>query len=189
MNTIITWFQETLLPYGAPGLFALSFLDATFVPMPQLFDIAVMVAITVEPGDAVPFTAAVTAGSTIGTLLIFGLARAGRARFVGERTEQRLESAERIVNRYGLPGVMLAATLPAPFPFKYVVIAAGLLKQRTASFGLAVLLGRAVRFTTQAVIAVQFGDDIIGLFDRYALPATLGLIALWDASIGLPDRS
>lgn len=178
MDRIISWFQATLLPFGAPGLAVLAFLDASFLPMPQLFDIAVLLAITVQPEKAVPYVIATTVGSSLGTLVVFGAARYGRTRLARSGKQSRLEWAERLIRDYGILFVAGAATLPAPFPFKYVVIAAGLLGQRWSHFGVAVVVGRAIRFGSQAVIAVWYGQAIIELFKRYALPATTALVVL-----------
>lgn len=176
MERLISWFQTTLLPFGAPGLAVLAFLDASFLPMPQLFDIAVLLAITVEPEQAIPFVVATTLGSSLGTLVVFGAARYGRTRLAGSGRESRLASAEHLVKRHGGLFVAAAATLPAPFPFKYVVVAAGLLGQRWVPFSIAVLVGRAIRFGGQALLAIWYGRAIIDLFERYAIPATLVLV-------------
>lgn len=178
MERLISWFQTTLLPFGAPGLAVLAFLDASFLPMPQLFDIAVLLAITVQPEQAIPFVIATTLGSSAGTMVVFGAARYGRTRLRGSDRESRLAWAERLVKEHGALFVAGAATLPAPFPFKYVVIAAGLLGQPWTQFGASVLVGRAIRFGGQAVIAVWYGRAIVDLFERYALPATLALFGM-----------
>ena len=200
MEALVSWLQSTLLPYGATGLFALALLDSSVLPMPQLFDLVVMLSVAVEPHNAIPYALAVTLGSTVGTLAVFLVASAGRDRVMRRPgAGAKLAWAEGLIERHGVLAVLSAATIPAPFPFKYVVIAAGFLRQKLGGFVLAVLVGRAIRFGVQALIAVVYGEAIIDLFTRYALPATLALLVLLVALVvavrviqrrwGVPDGS
>ena len=178
MESLIEWFRATLLPYGSPGLLALAFLDSSFVPMPQVFDLVVMLSCALRPDRAWLYALAVTVGSTLGTLVVFALARVGRARLGRRSDSELLATAEGTLRRYGAVAVAVAAVLPAPFPFKYVVVAAGLLRQPTAPFAQGVVAGRAVRFGSQAFIAVAYGDIIIDAFRDYAPALGIGLAVL-----------
>ena len=178
MESLIEWFRAVLLPYGTPGLVALGFLDATVVPMPQIFDIAVMLSCALQPEKAWAYVTAVTLGSTAGYMLVFAVARFGR-RVLGNRASGPwLDWAENVLRRYGLLTVIITAVMPAPFPFKHVVLAAGYLRQRATPFLLALLAGRATRFTISGLVAVLYGQTIIEVFLRYALPIALSIVAV-----------
>ena len=144
--------------------------------MPHVFDLVVMLSCTLEPERAPVHAIAVTLGSSLGTLVVFGLARAGRTK-IGKRIGATtwIQWAERMIQRYGVVAVTVGAILPAPFPFKYAVIAAGYLRHQLLQFTLAVLLGRGIRFGAQALVAVYYGQAIIEVFQRYAIAAAIGM--------------
>lgn len=159
MEALATWFQESLLPYGAWGILVLAALDSSFVPMPAFIDLAVMGAAALSPQNALGYGIAAVIGSTAGVLVVYGLARSGRYAAGGE--SKRLAWAERFLQERGTVALMAAALMPAPFPFKFIVLAAGYLRQPLAGVLAGVGIGRAVRFGAEAWLAARYGDEII----------------------------
>ncbi|MFQ5742882.1 MAG: hypothetical protein ACE5HV_04750 [Acidobacteriota bacterium] len=159
MESLATWFQENLLPFGSLGILLLAALDSSFVPMPQIIDLAIMAACALSPQQAWPFSIAAILGSTVGTMVIYSIARGGRMAF--EINSSRLAWAEAFLQRRGTLAMLIAALLPAPFPFKIVVIAAGYLKQPIGYTVIGVVLGRSLRFGSEAALAAVYGRTII----------------------------
>ena len=46
MKTFITWIYGFALAIGGPGLFAIAFLDSSFISLPQINDILVVLMVT-----------------------------------------------------------------------------------------------------------------------------------------------
>lgn len=179
METLAAWFRDTLLSYGAWGIAGLAALDASFLPMPQLIDVSVMVAAGLRPEMAIAYAVAAVVGSTLGAVWIYGLARAGRgARLDGPRTRR----AEERLRRHGAWGVFVSTLLPPPFPFKVVVLTAGYLRQPLAPFVGAVAAGRTVRFGVEAALAALYGRHIIAAVRDHGAEVGL-LLALLTLAI------
>lgn len=172
METLATWFQDSLLPYGAWGILLLSALDSSFVPMPAFIDLAVMGAAALSPQNAVGYGIAAILGSTAGVLAIYGLARSGR--YAAGSESKRLAWAEQFLEKRGAVALMAAALMPAPFPFKVVVLTSGYLRQPLGSMIAGVGTGRLIRFGAEAWLAARYGDQIIAAVQENA--AMVGLI-------------
>lgn len=191
MESLATWFQEFLLPYGAWGILVLAAVDSSFLPMPAFIDIAVMGAAALSPQNAVGYGVAAILGSTAGVLLVYGLARSGRYAAGGD--SRRLAWAEQFLQQRGAPALMAAALMPAPFPFKLIVIAAGYLRQPLPGVILGVGIGRAVRFGAEAWLAAAYGEQIITAVQENAPMVGLGTAVVvivagfafyrWQASV------
>jgi membrane protein YqaA with SNARE-associated domain len=171
MEALALWFQESLLPYGAWGLLLLAALDSSFLPMPAFIDLAVMGAAALAPENAVGFALGAIAGSTVGVLAVYGLARSGR--YVARGDGGRLAWAEQFLAHRGAVALLVAALMPAPFPFKVVVLASGYLRQPLVSVVLGVGAGRLLRFGAEAFLAARYGDEIIAAVQTNAPMAGL----------------
>jgi membrane protein YqaA with SNARE-associated domain len=171
MEALALWFQESLLPYGAWGLLLLAALDSSFLPMPAFIDLAVMGAAALAPENAVGFALGAIAGSTVGVLAVYGLARSGR--YVARGDGGRLAWAEQFLAHRGAVALLVAALMPAPFPFKVVVLASGYLRQPLVSVVLGVGAGRLLRVGAEAFLAARYGDEIIAAVQTNAPMAGL----------------
>jgi len=159
MESLAIWFQESLLPYGAWGILLLAAMDSSFVPMPLFIDLAVMGAAALVPENALFYGAAAVIGSTVGVLVVYGLARSGRQ--LARGNGRRMAWAEGFLERHGALALLVAALMPAPFPFKVVVIASGYLRQPLVSVIVGVGSGRIIRFGVEAFLAARYGDEIV----------------------------
>ena len=166
MESLAIWFQESLLPYGAWGILLLAAMDSSFVPMPAFIDIVIMGAAALAPENAVFYGAAAVIGSTAGVLVVYGLARSGRQLARGDG--KRMAWAEDFLERRGALALLVAALMPAPFPFKVVVIASGYLRQPLVSVIVGVGSGRLIRFGAEALVAALYGDEIIAAVQNNA---------------------
>src|SRR5262249_51171396 len=93
---------NSLIEYGAIGLFAISFLDSAFVPLPSGPDL-VMIVLSATTHAMMPLYAlAATLGSTIGCTILYLLARrAGMAALSRIRPERR-DKIENLLGRYDM---------------------------------------------------------------------------------------
>jgi len=191
MENLVAWFQETLLPYGGWGILLLSALDSSFIPMPAFIDLAVMGAAALSPQNAATFTVAAAVGSTAGVLVVYGLARSGRYAAGGE--SKRLAWAEQFLQKRGALALTAAALMPAPFPFKVVILASGYLRQPLPGVIVGVGAGRLIRFGAEAYLAARYGDQIVATVQNNAPMVGLGMAAFigiagyafyrWQASL------
>ena len=149
---------------GAPGLLLLSTLDSSFLFIPLGNDLVLIALIAANRGGLkwILYVTACSAGSMLGVLLVDLLMRtageAGLKEFLSRNNIKRL--------KYYLEkradGAVFAATLmPPPFPFTVVIMAAAALQySRKRLLGL-VLLGRLMRFSLEALLAIYFGDRLL----------------------------
>ena len=90
---------------------------------------------------------------------------------------ERRERIENLLGRYDVVSIAVAAVLPPPFPFKAFNLTAGVLKIHWVRFVIAVALGRLLRFSLEAVLAVKFGSEAIDIIKRHGLKV-LAVVAL-----------
>lgn len=180
MDAVIDWFRDVLLPYGGWGILAMAALDASFVPMPEVIDVAVMLAAGLRPELAWIYASVAVTGSTAGAACIYALARAGR----GDRGGDRVRWAEKKIERHGAWALFVATLLPPPFPFKVVVLAAGFLRLRPVAFVAAVAAGRTIRFGSEAVVAALYGRRIVETVHDHAPAVGLVMAVVVIAALG-----
>ena len=126
MSRIISWIQAFALSIGGPGLFFIAFLDSSFLSLPEVNDLLVIMMV-IENKARMPYYAFMaTLGSLAGCLVLYVIGRRSgealvRRRFGGPG----LERALRQFSRYGVLAVIVPAILPPPSPFKVFVVLAG----------------------------------------------------------------
>jgi membrane protein YqaA with SNARE-associated domain len=149
---------RVLARYGGWGLFAMSFLDSSFVPFPLFNDLALILLAGQHPSRAFFYAVQSTAGSVLGNYTIYGLVRAGARFFWRRSTPQAVARAERWLKRNDFVAILVASLLPPPLPTKGFVLAAGLLRVDALHFGAAMLLGRGLRFGADAWLGALYGS-------------------------------
>jgi membrane protein YqaA with SNARE-associated domain len=148
---------QFLALYGGWGLFGISLLDSSFVPLPGLNDLLLIHLSAQRPGRALLYALASTLGSVAGAYVIYGLARGGGRFLWREQPGRSLARAHRWLERNEFVAILTASVLPPPAPFKAFVITAGALRVSAARFGLALLVGRGLRFGAEALLAARYG--------------------------------
>src|SRR5580765_7683877 len=100
MGRIVARVRALALVLGAPGLALVAFLDSSFLPLPGITDILLIVIVT-RHRDAMPlYVAATVVGSVAGCLMMHAIGRKGgealvRKRFAGPRIEKTMSALQR----------------------------------------------------------------------------------------------
>lgn len=179
MQSFIAWVYAVAVSLGGPGLFVIAFLDSSFVSLPQINDILVVLMVT-EHETWMPYYALMaTLGSVAGCYVIYYLARKGGEAFLRKRLKQaHMDRALGLYRRHGLMALMIPALLPPPAPFKLFVLAAGLAEVRPLSFVVAIAVARGARYLALGTLAVLYGDAALELMRTQGRTVALLLVGL-----------
>ena len=179
MKSFIAWIYGFALAIGGPGLFVIAFLDSSFISLPQINDILVVLMVTQNKAWMPYYAAMATLGSMTGCFAIYYLAKRGGEAFLTKRLRAgRTERALALYKRYGLLALMVPALLPPPAPFKLFVLMAGVAKVPPVKFVAAIAAARGVRYLALGVLAVWYGDLALELMRTRGREVALGLVGL-----------
>jgi membrane protein YqaA with SNARE-associated domain len=146
-----------LVLYGGWGLFAMSFLDSSLIPFPVVNDLALMVMASKRPALWPLYGLASTLGSVAGAYLLYAIAGSGGKFFFRKTKSQSISHAQRWLERNDFLAVLVASLLPPPAPYKVFILTAGVLRVNALNFGLALLVGRGIRFGAEAWLGARYG--------------------------------
>ena len=180
MRSFIAWLYTAALGFGGIGLLAVAFLDASFVPLPQINDLLVVLMVTKDKAWMPYYAAMATLGSLVGCYVIYSLARKGGEAFLQRRIKRRgpFDRALGLYKRHGLLALMVPALLPPPSPFKLFVIAAGFAGVRPLQFITAIAVARGIRYLALGWLAVYYGDAALELMRTQGRWVALGLVGV-----------
>ena len=155
----LSWYS-TLRALGAWGIFLISGIDSAAVPMP--LDALVAGYVFSNHHRAWLYCLAGALGSALGSLVPYGLGRAGGELFLLKRiSEERLLRIRDRFERQEFLALMVPAMLPPPTPFKLFVFAAGVFEMKIWQAMVAIVCGRLVRFGVLAGLTIAFGPRIV----------------------------
>lgn len=159
MKAVIAWIYEFALSIGGPGLFGIALLDSSFVSLPQINDLLVVLMV-IRNKEWMPYYAAMaTLGSIAGCYAIYYLAEKGGEAFLQRRLKAaHVERALDFYRRHGLLALVVPALLPPPAPFKLFVLLAGVAGVRPLRFVLAIGIARGARYLALGTLAIWYGD-------------------------------
>lgn len=179
MARIVAWVQAFALGIGGPGLFLVAFLDSSFLSLPEINDLLVVM-LVVEHKARMPYYALMaTLGSVAGCLVLYGLGRRGgealvRRRFGGPRMTRALALSK----RYGVFAVAVPAILPPPAPFKIFVLLAGVAAVPVWRFAVTIAVARGFRYFAVGALSVRYGEDAIAFVEANSRAVALVLVGL-----------
>jgi membrane protein YqaA with SNARE-associated domain len=164
---------------GGWGLFVIALLDSSFLSLPQVADALVLLQSARHPAYMAYFAGVTTLGSVAGCFLLYGAGRRGGEVFLRRRFRaSHVDRALRLYQRFGMLAVIVPALLPPPAPFKIFVLLSGAAGLSPLAFGVAVALGRGIRYFVQAWLAAAYGGHAADLFARHGGEIIGGLAAL-----------
>ena len=144
---------------GAPGLFLISFLDSSFVPFPIIND-GLLVEFSIEHPARMPvYVLMAITGSVVGCVVLYFIARKGGEAVFHRKAGQHAGRIRHWVENNGFGGMLLAALLPPPTPFKFFVLAAGVFEVPVLTFASAITLARIIRYSLVGYLAVRYGNE------------------------------
>jgi len=170
----IVVFAGTL---GAPGLFLISFLDSSVLTFPVINDLLLIELSLQHPARMPVYALMATSGSVLGCVLLYFIARKGGEAFFHKRAGPRALAIRHWVKRNGFGGMLVAALLPPPTPFKIFVFAAGVFAEPLSSFISAISLARLIRYFGVGYLAVKYGKDALPMLERHKFAAAAALAA------------
>jgi membrane protein YqaA with SNARE-associated domain len=159
MGELVDRVRSLALALGGPGLALVAFLDSTFLPLPGITDLLLVVMVTRRPGAMVGYVLLTVAGSVTGCLVMHAIGRKGgealvRQRFTGEKTERAMAALQ----RNGVMAVLIPSLLPPPAPFKIFVLLAGVVGISAVRFAIAIAIGRSARYFALGFLAIRYGS-------------------------------
>ena len=163
---------------GGPGLFTVAFLDSSFVSLPQINDILVVLMVIEHKERMLYYAAMATAGSVAGCLAIYYLAEKGGEAFLRKRLKAgHVDRALALYRRHGVLALMVPALLPPPAPFKLFVLAAGVAEVRPWQFVWAIAVARGARYLALGILATYYGETALELMRTHGRVVALWLVA------------
>ena len=174
-----TWKQKIVGfagALGAPGLFLISFLDSSVLTFPVINDL-LLIELSIEHPARMPLYALMAAtGSVLGCVLLYFIARKGGEAFFHRKAGHRATAIRHWVEENGFVGMLIAALLPPPTPFKIFVFAAGVFEVPFWGFTSAVALARVIRYFGIGYLAIRFGNDALPYLKDHKLEATVVIV-------------
>src|SRR5262245_28077752 len=174
MGRIVDRIRVAALALGAPGLFAIAFLDSSFLSLPEIADLMVIYMVTHHKARMIVYAISATLGSLSGCLVMYYLGRKGGDALVSKRfTTRNIERAKASLQRHGVMTVLIPSLLPPPAPFKVFVLLAGVAHIDIRKFVLAVALGRGARYLALGLLAVRYGDRALAYMHANSMKVSL----------------
>ncbi len=170
---------------GAPGLFLISFLDSSVLTFPIINDL-LLIELSIQHPARMPLYAFMAAlGSVLGCVLLFFIAEKGGEALFHKHAGDRAHAIRHWVIQNGFWGMLVAALLPPPTPFKVFVVAAGVFEVRLVSFTSAISLARLIRYFGIGFLAIRYGHDALPFLKQHKWSVALVVIAIAVVSYAL----
>ena len=174
--------MHAVIRFGYIGLFLVSIVDSSFVPLPVpgITDILLILYAAQHENLALLLLAA-TVGSALGGYFSYKVGQAGGMDFIEKRTPPRI--FKRVcgwMQSHAILAVALPAILPPPMPLSPFVLAAGALKMSLTNFMVSFTTSRLLRHAIALWLGVHYGKEVLVLWskfsEKYGGPI---LIAIW----------
>jgi membrane protein YqaA with SNARE-associated domain len=176
-------FVHVLVSIGVIGVFLVSIVDSSFVPLPVpgVTDI-MLVLFAAQHRNPLLLVVLATAGSALGGYLSYQVGQAGGMVFLEKHVPPRI--FKRVCNwmqRHAVLAVALPALLPPPMPLSPFVLAAGVLKMSRPKFLTAFTISRGLRHLIAALLGIHYGKHVLRLWSAFSAKwATSILIGVWS---------
>jgi membrane protein DedA with SNARE-associated domain len=155
----MTALADTLISWGPLGILLLAVLDSAGIPLPAGVEALIAAVAALDPSRGYIGAVVATAGSMVGNLILFHLARKGGQNYLDRHTASaRGVKFRQWFQRYGLITVFIPALLPIPLPLKVFVLCSGALGVKPVSFVLVTLAARVPRYFGMAYLGCQLGE-------------------------------
>ena len=151
---------KLLAPLGFWGIFLLSVLDSSSIPVP--IDAFVAFYAWHDAHRFYLYVIMAAIGSAIGGLAPYFIGRAGGEIFLLQRVNRaKYEALRDKFERQEFLALMIPSMMPPPTPWKLFVFGAGVFEMRVVNFMLAVFAGRIIRFGVESLLVIHYGPQIV----------------------------
>lgn len=184
MGKIVEWAQGFALALGAPGLFVVAILDSSILTLPEINDILVVLLVSRHKARLALYAGAATAGSIVGSLVLFTIGRKGGEAVLQKRfSVERSNRARAFIQKYGVMAIIIPSLLPPPMPFKMFVLLSGVARLPTSRFVTAVAIGRGTRYFGEGLLALRYGDQTMAFLHAHSW--TVAIVLTIALAVGL----
>ena len=147
---------------AGPAMILIGALDSSLLSLPEVNDYLVVARCYTHPRTVFFFPMFAAAGSVMGCWLLYTILQRGGIALLHRRFKvERVERVERAYARFGILALAVPALLPPPLPFKIFVATAGALQFPRRKFLLTILIARSIRYYTEGVLAVFYGERVL----------------------------
>ena len=175
-------FLHFLFSFGLCGVFLVSIVDSSFVPLPVpgVTDIMIIV-MSAQHQNVILLVLLATMGSALGGYFSHLVGQRGGMAFLEKRIPPRIfKRVCQWMESHAILSVALPAILPPPMPLSPFVLAAGALRMSRKKFMIAFTVSRCLRHTLAAWLGTYYGRHIVRIWNslsaKYATPV---LIVIW----------
>lgn len=158
-----------LIHFGLVGVFAVSTIDASVIPLPLPGSTDLLVLILASNGGN-PWLLAIAAiaGTMIGGYLTWQAGKQGGEAMLQRYVPERyLKRVGRWVRRHGMFTVAAACLLPPPVPLMPFLLSAGALGMTRNHFLISFGAARVLRYSLIAWLGATYGRPVIRAWSRY----------------------
>jgi membrane protein YqaA with SNARE-associated domain len=147
---------------AGPAMILIGALDSSLLSLPEINDYLVVARCYTHPRAVFFFPLFASTGSVLGCLLLYTILQRGGLAVLHRRFKlEHVQRVERVYARFGIFALAIPALLPPPMPFKIFVATAGALQFPRRRFLLTILIARSVRYYTEGVLAVFYGERVL----------------------------
>lgn len=169
---------------GPPAMFLVTIVDTAVLPTAQAVDLLILIQAAAVPERSIELGLYAVAGSTLGAMMLYYLARKGGSRaLVKTFSEERIQRVRTELARYDALALAVPTALPVPlFPMKLFVMSAGALEVDPVRTAITVAAARSVRYFGLILLGRWLGVDAWPLIQRnawIAVAVTVAVIALF----------
>ena len=179
MSEFVDRIRALALALGGPGLFLVAFLDSSFLPLPGITDVLLVITVTRHPSGMLWYVAMTVVGSVFGCLALHYLGRKGgealvRKKFTGEKVERAMAALQ----RNGVMAVLVPCLLPPPAPFKIFILLACVVGISATRLATAIAVGRGIRYLALGLLAVTYGERAMAYMSENGTTVSLAVVGV-----------
>jgi membrane protein YqaA with SNARE-associated domain len=166
------WILRFLRRLGPFGLLIFGALDSSFLVLPFGMDMYLIALVSSQRTGMqwILYVLMAAMGSLIGVLIVDAIMRkAGEEGLEKFFKPNQIERFRRKVDKGAGWAVFMAALLPPPFPFTPIIMVSSAMQSSRNRLIAAVLSGRLLRYTLEALLAIYFGSQILAHLNSRAV--------------------
>lgn len=179
MNELLASLQPTVDRLGGVGMALIAALDTSFVSLPTVNDFLLVWQTIRHPDRWLSYSLWTTAGSVVGSMVIYYLSRWGGDALLHRRLSPgRVSGVKAAFARYGVWAMLAISFAPPPAPYKIFVLLAGAGGVGPVAFAVAVAVGRGARYLAEAWLARIYGHEAATLLQVHLADVAFGVLGV-----------